>query len=114
MLWRLLDEDRPEPEPPTDSTGLHPAVAALDPPGTIEQQAARLEAAQAALELLQREQSLRAREIYRPVYAEHPAGYDGPRSLWKNWLLDTLGALADEIPELSAPANNHDTWDWDE
>jgi len=113
VLWRLLDADPPQPPGrATDASDLHPALADLTPPGTPAQQAERIRAAQLALERIEAERSVHARDIYTWVHEHEPAGYDSPRSLWKNWLLDTLSALADELPALSKPQSPHDTWDW--
>ena len=114
VLWRLLDADPPQPADRAPAPAdLHPALADFTPPGTPPQQAERLRAAQLALERIEAEGSLMASDIYSWVHERAPAGYDDPRSLWKNWLLDTLSALADELPQLSKPQSPHDTWDWE-
>ena len=115
VFWRLLDVDPPQPAvddaAPPD---LPSTLADLDPPGTPTQQAKRLRATQLALERIEAEDSLMASDIYSWVHEREPAGYDSPRSLWKNWLLEALSTVAPDIPALSTPDGPHDTWDWDE
>lgn len=113
VLWRLLDVERPQPADLADvPSDIYPALRELEPPGTLAQQAERVRAVQLALDRVEAEGPLMASDIYTWVYDRAPAGYDGPRSLWKNWLLDSLSELAADISALSKPDGQHDTWDW--
>jgi len=89
---------------------INAAIRAAEIPGSGDRLDQRRDALAVAIEFLRDRGEASAAEIREHVHAEEPAGYDSPRSMWKNYLQPALRDLDEEEIAVSLLDPHSGTW----